>query len=68
MNKLAQFKESLKDDYVINKKEYLLTLAVCILGGIVFGILFSPKGDSAIGSYNGNGCFNAPDDEDEDEE
>lgn len=67
MNKLAQFKESLKDDYVINKKEYLLTLAVCILGGIVFGILFSPKGDSAIGSYNGNGCFAGSDDEEDEE-
>lgn len=67
MNKLEQFKESLKDDYVINKKEYLLTLAVCILGGLLFGILFSPKGDSAIGSYNGNGCWDTSDDEEDEE-
>lgn len=53
IEKINEFKNSLKEDYAINKKEYILTLAVCILGGILLGMIASPKKHSVIGSYNG---------------
>lgn len=53
--KLASFKESLKEDVTFNKKEYILTLLVCILGGILFGMIITPKKELTIGSFNGNG-------------
>lgn len=67
MKKLELFKESLKEDVIVNKKEYILTIAVCILGGILAGIIFSPKKNMIMGSYNGNGCPVSDIDEDEDE-
>jgi len=66
-DKIALFKESLKDDVVVNKKEYLLTLAVLILGSILLGIILSPKKEMVFGSFNGNGNYPC-DQEDEDEE
>ncbi len=39
----------------MSRREFLLTLAVCILGGMVFGMLFSPRKNMVIGSNNGNG-------------
>ncbi len=48
------FKESLTDVMMMSKKEFLLTAAVCVLSGIVFGIFFSPKKSMVIGSNNGN--------------
>ena len=65
MKTLQKFKESLKDDIIINKKEYVLTLAVCALGSLLIGILLSPKGARIYGSYNGNGCAEIDDEENE---
>ena len=48
------FKASLSEVVTMSKKEFLLTTAVCILGGIVFGLLFSPRKSTVLGSYNGN--------------
>ncbi|MCM1135255.1 MAG: hypothetical protein NC400_06720 [Clostridium sp.] len=48
------FRASLSDETSMSKKEFLLTLAVCVLGGIVFGMLFSPKKFTMIGSQNGH--------------
>lgn len=53
--KWEEFKESLTDVTSMSKKEFLLTMAVCVLGGIVFGMLFSPRKSTVIGSNNGNG-------------
>ncbi len=53
--KLGKFKESLTDVVMMSRKEFLLTAAVCVLGGIVFGLFFSPKKTTMIGSNNGNG-------------
>lgn len=53
--KLEKFKESLTDVMMMSRKEFLLTAAVCVLGGIVFGLFFSPKKTTMIGSNNGNG-------------
>ena len=41
--KLKLFKESLTETTTVSKREFLLMAAVCILGGIVLGILFSPR-------------------------
>ena len=48
------FKESLTETTSMSKREFLLTIAVCILGGIVFGLLFSPRKNTMIASNNGN--------------
>ena len=37
------FKETLTETTSMSKKEFFLTMAVCVLGGIVFGLLFSPE-------------------------
>lgn len=52
--KWEAFKTSLTDITSMTKKELLLTITVCILGGIVFGLLFSPRKTMVIGSNNGN--------------
>ena len=52
--KWETFKMSLTDETSMSKKEFLLTIAVCILGGIVFGLLFSPRKNTVIASNNGN--------------
>lgn len=56
--KWNEFKVSLKEMITMSRKEMLLTLAVCILGGIVAGIFLSPKKSVAIGSHNGNNSGN----------
>lgn len=52
------FKETLTEERTMSKREFLLTIAVCILGGIVFGMLCSPKKSVVIGSNNGNNSGN----------
>lgn len=42
----------------MTKKEFVLSLAVGILGGIVFGMLFSPRKTNVIGCNNGNNSGN----------
>lgn len=65
------FKESLTETTSMSKREFLLTMAVCILGGIVFGLLFSPRKHTVIasnnGSNNGNGNTNAGTQEEEEQ-
>ncbi|MBD5552602.1 MAG: hypothetical protein HDQ96_15785 [Lachnospiraceae bacterium] len=56
--RLKLFKESLTETTTVSKREFLLTAAVCILGGIVLGILFSPRKYVMIGSQNGNNSAN----------
>lgn len=56
--KWEEFKVSLSDTTSMSKREFLLTLAVCILGGIVVGIFCSPRKSTVIGSNNGNNCGN----------
>ena len=65
------FKESLTETTSMSKREFLLTIAVCILGGIVFGLLFSPRKNTMIasnnGNNNGNGSGNAGKQEEEEQ-
>ena len=56
--KWEEFKVSLSDTTSMSKREFLLTLAVCMLGGIVFGTFCSPRKSTVIGSNNGNNCGN----------
>ena len=48
------FKVSLTEDKIMTKKEWLLTIAVFALAGIVLGMLLSPRKNVTIGSNNGN--------------
>lgn len=64
------WKEELDDVTTMSRREFLLTVAVCILGGIVLGFVFSPRRETTIGSYNGNnnnGEFGTSDEKDDDE-
>ena len=56
--KWENFKVSLSDITAMSRREFLLTVAVCILGGMVFGMLFSPRKSMVIGSNNGNNSGN----------
>lgn len=38
----------------MKKKEYLLVMAVCLLSGLVIGMLVSPRRLLMIGNNNGN--------------
>lgn len=61
------WKDELKEVTTMTKREFLLTAAVCLLGGIVLGFLFSPRKETTIGSYNGNnnnGEFGTADEDD----
>ena len=51
-------KETMEDTVSMSKKEFWLISAVCILGGILLGILISPKKSLVIGSNNGNNSGN----------
>lgn len=48
------WKESLTEIMSVSKREFLLMTAACILGGAVFGLMFSPRKYVMIGSCNGN--------------
>lgn len=54
------FKTSLTETKVMTKKEFLLVVTICVLGGIVVGMLTSPRKSITIGSNNGNnnGSYN----------
>jgi len=52
------FKVSLSEERTMTKREWLLTITVFALAGIVFGMLVSPRKYTTIGSHNGNNCGN----------
>ncbi len=52
--KWEEFRGTLTEIIMMSKKEFLLTAAVCVLGGMVFGMLISPRKSTTIGSNNGN--------------
>ncbi len=69
--KWQELQEVLGEMATIKKREYVLTLAVCVLSGLVIGMLISPKKRVMIGSnngnYNGNGTTgNQPQDDEND--
>lgn len=52
--KLEKVKEFLAESTTISNRELVLALAVGVLGGIVFGLLTSPRKTTTIGSNNGS--------------
>lgn len=57
--KWQEFQTILEEMATIKKREYFLTLAVCILSGLVIGMLISPRKKVMIGSNNGNNSGNS---------
>ncbi len=57
--------QSLNVPVLVNKRELVLGIMVCTLAGILFGILFSPKKHTPIGSNNGNNSGNVLPEEEE---
>ena len=52
--KIEKLKTFLAGTTTISNREFVLAMAVGILGGIVFGLLTSPRKNTTIGSNNGN--------------
>lgn len=48
------FKATLTEEKMMTKKEFLLITAVCVLAGLVTGMLISPRKHVTIGSHNGS--------------
>lgn len=55
MSKIREWSAGLTKTIHISKRELLLATTACTLGGMVLGMLFSPKKRIMIGSNNGNG-------------
>ncbi len=56
--KWQEFQAMLEEITTFSKREYMLTLAVCLLSGLVIGMLVSPNKRVMIGSHNGNNSGN----------
>lgn len=52
--KITEWWESLDTDVIVRKKEIVLELLVCFLGGLVIGIMASPRKKVSIGCHNGS--------------
>lgn len=48
------FRESLTETMSMSRREFLLTAAAGFLGGMVLGMMISPRKYTMIGSKNGN--------------
>lgn len=58
--KMEKIREFLADSTTISNHELVLALAVGVLGGMVFGLLTSPRKTTTIGSNNGNNSPSNP--------
>lgn len=67
MKRIVDFFKNIPEEIHISKREFLLTVAVCTLGGIVLGMISSPRKTQTFGSNNGNYGW-IPDDEDLDDD
>ena len=45
------------EEFHLSRRDFLLTIAVSVLSGIVFGMLKSPHKTQIIGCGNGNGTW-----------
>ena len=52
MEKMQEFWDSLDTETVVNRKVLFLELLVCVLAGVLAGMIFSPKKRVMIGCYN----------------
>lgn len=58
MCKLKKFVKTLTEETTMSKKEYVLTMTTCLLGGLVIGMLCSPRKYTKIGCENGSNNSN----------
>ncbi len=58
MNKMREFASDLTETTTMTKKEYFLTITTCLLGGLVIGMLCSPRKYTKIGCENGSNNSN----------
>ncbi len=54
VEKMQEFWDSLDTETVVNRKVLFLELLVCVLAGVLAGMIFSPKKRVMIGCYNGD--------------
>ncbi len=54
MKRWRKFLESMDYDVLINKKLLFFEMMAAVFGGVVFGMLFSPRKIIKIGNNNGN--------------
>lgn len=54
VKKFTEWWESLETEIIVRKKEVVLELLVCFLGGLVIGIMTSPRKNVSIGCHNGS--------------
>lgn len=66
--KWNEFQTSLEEMTLMKKREYFLTVTVCLLAGLVIGMLISPRKFMMIGNNNGNNNGNDERNYDETEE
>lgn len=53
-----EFFASLSEETTMSRKEYVLTITTCLLGGMVIGMFCSPKKFTKIGCGNGSNNSN----------
>ena len=58
MCKVKEFLATLGEEVTMSKKEYVLTITTCLLGGMVLGMFLSPRKYVKIGSGNGSNNTN----------
>lgn len=54
MKQMNEFMTELTETTTMTKKEYFLTITTCLLGGLVIGMLCSPRKYTKIGCENGS--------------
>ncbi|MCR4656620.1 MAG: hypothetical protein K5770_10385 [Lachnospiraceae bacterium] len=54
MKRWIKFLDSMDHEVLVNKKLLFFEFVAAALGGIVFGMLFSPRKTLKIGNNNGN--------------
>jgi hypothetical protein len=55
MKRIVDFFKNIPDEIIISKREFLLTVAVSVLGGMVIGMIATPRKTQIFGSYNVSG-------------
>ncbi|MCI5855914.1 MAG: hypothetical protein MR016_00905 [Agathobacter sp.] len=63
MKRILKLIDKIPEEFHLSRREFLLTIAVSALGGVVFGMLKSPHRTQIIGCGNGNGTWNQKTDE-----
>ena len=57
MKRILKLINKIPEEFHLSRRDFLLTIAVSVLSGIVFGMLKSPHKTQIIGCGNGNGTW-----------